>query len=64
MNPGLFFVLSIGVNTVIIYYLIKYYYQPEKLAGPQGIQGRQGRRSDQRLLQIKHYSSGKFNDQC
>ena len=42
MNPGLFFVLSIGVNTVIIYYLIKYYYQPEKLAGPQGIQGRQG----------------------
>ena len=42
MNPGLFFVLSIGVNTVIIYYLIKYYYQPEKLAGPPGIQGRQG----------------------
>ena len=34
--------MSIAVNTVIVYYLIKYYYQPEKLAGPQGLQGRQG----------------------
>jgi hypothetical protein len=42
MNPGIFFVLSIGINIIIINYLIKYYYQPSKLSGPQGYQGLQG----------------------
>ena len=31
MTPLIFFVLSIGVNIIVVYYLINYYYNPVKL---------------------------------
>ena len=38
MNPRLFFILSIGVNILIIHYLIKFYYIPIMLADSQKLQ--------------------------
>ena len=42
MNPGIFFALSIAINVLVVYYLISYYYHPDRLAGPSGRQGSRG----------------------
>ena len=47
MTPLIFFVLSIGVNIIVVYYLINYYYNPVKLTGPHGIQGKIGKQGNQ-----------------
>ena len=44
MEPGLFFILSIGINILIVHYLIRYYYHPDKITGPSGLQGEKGER--------------------
>jgi len=43
MDDGfVFFIASLLINTFISYVLIKYYYNVDKIKGPQGIQGPPG----------------------